>query len=299
MPVKQNPLKAGLARGTVQVGTWVNMIRTPAVLTLLRSAGLDYARIDMEHSPPSMETIADMAALARALDFPILVRPPSGDREWVTRLLDAGVWGLHIPQVDTPEIARAVVAAALYEPAGQRGMAGIGPHNDFTPGASLAELNEQVHITVMLESPRAFENLDEIIATPGVDAVTLGPSDLAQELGVLGKPEQGSVIDGYRQRMIESALRHGKDVAMLCDTPRQAARWVAAGVKIIVLSSEVAVLHDAYRAMSAELRAAIAQPNLSLSSSASRFLPMCSRTRDAASSLSPVAMAVRMLWCSV
>jgi 2-keto-3-deoxy-L-rhamnonate aldolase RhmA len=252
--MKTNPLKAALAEGKIQLGTWVNMIRTPAVLTLLQSAGLDYARIDMEHSPPSMATIADMAALARALDFPILVRPPSADREWVTRLLDAGVWGLHIPQVDTPEIAREVVQAALYAPAGMRGMAGIGPHNDFTPGASLAQLNEQIHITVMLESPQAFEHLDEIIATPGIDAVTLGPSDLAQELGVLGTPDQASVIDEYRQLMIAAAGRHGKDVAMLCDTPAEASRWIASGVKIIVLSSEVAVLHKAYSSMCAELR---------------------------------------------
>jgi 2-keto-3-deoxy-L-rhamnonate aldolase RhmA len=254
MQMKTNPLKAALGRGSVQLGTWINMITTPSVLTLLQSAGLDYARIDMEHSPPSMGTIADMAALGRALGFPILVRPPSPDREWITRLLDAGVWGLHIPQVDTPEIARAVVEAALYAPAGMRGMAGIGPHNDFVPGASLAELNEQVHITVMLESPQAFEHLDEIVATPGIDAVTLGPSDLAQELGVLGRPDQASVIDGYRQRMIESARRHGKDVAMLVDTPEQASRWIAAGVKIIVLSSEVAVLHQAYASMVADLR---------------------------------------------
>ena len=299
MPMKTNPLKAALARGTVQVGTWINMIQTPAVLTLLQSAGLDYARIDMEHSPPSMTTIADMAALARALGFPILVRPPSADREWVTRLLDAGVWGLHIPQVDTPEIARSVVEAALYAPVGMRGMAGIGPHNDFTPGASLRELNEQVHITVMLESRLAFEHLDEIIATPGVDAVTLGPSDLAQELGVLGQPDQAAIIDGYRQRMIDSAVRHGKDVAMLCDTPQQASRWVAAGVKIIVLSSEVAVLHTAYSSMCAELRDAVGQPTLSLSSSASRLLPMWWLTSSTARSASPSAIAVMMFWCSL
>jgi 2-keto-3-deoxy-L-rhamnonate aldolase RhmA len=254
--VKKNPLKAALAEGSVQLGTWVNLVRTPAVLTLLQSSGLDYARIDMEHSAPSMETIGDMAALARALDFPILVRPPSADREWITRLLDVGVWGLHIPQVDTPEIARAVVEAARYAPAGMRGMSGLGPHNDFTPGASLAELNEQIHITVMLESPQAFENLDAIIATPGIDAVTLGPSDLAQELGVLGKPEQGDVIDGYREQMIAAAARHGKDVAMLCETAQEASRWIAAGVRIIVLSSEVAVLHRSYAAMCAQLRGA-------------------------------------------
>ena len=252
--MKTNPFTSALAAGQVQLGTWINLVRTPSVLTLLHSAGLDYARIDMEHSAPSMETIADMAVLARALGFPILVRPPSADREWITRLLDVGVWGLHIPQVDTPEIARAVVQAARYAPAGLRGMAGIGPHNDFTPGASLAELNEQVHITVMLESPLAFEHLDEIVGTPGIDAVTLGPSDLAQELGILGRPDQAAIIDGYREQMIAAAARHGKDVAMLCETVQDASRWIAAGVRIIVLSSEVAVLHRSYAAMCAELR---------------------------------------------
>src|SRR3977135_82335 len=109
-------MRAALAADKVQIGTWINMAPNPAILTLLKSAGLDYARIDMEHSSPSIETVADMAALARALGFPILVRPPSSDREWVTRLLDVGVWGLHIPQVDTPEIARSVVTAARYAP---------------------------------------------------------------------------------------------------------------------------------------------------------------------------------------
>jgi 2-keto-3-deoxy-L-rhamnonate aldolase RhmA len=252
--VKTNPLRTGLASGGVQLGTWINMVRTPAVLTLLKSAGLDYARVDMEHSGPSMETIADMAVLARALDFPILVRPPSANREWITRLLDVGVWGLHIPQVDTPQIALEVVQAARYAPAGMRGMAGIGPHNDFTPGASLADLNAGVHITVMLESAQAFENIDAIVGTPGVDAVTLGPADLAQELGIAGQPDQAAIIDGYRERMIATAARHGKDVALLCETPQEAARWAAAGVRMIVLSSEVAILHRTYSAMCAELR---------------------------------------------
>src|SRR5919109_5401503 len=121
MAITTNPMQAALAAGRVQIGTWINLVRNPAVLTLLKAAGLDYARLDMEHSSPSIETVADMAVLARALDLPLLVRPPAGTREWITRLLDVGVWGLHIPQVDTPEIARAVVEAARYAPVGMRG----------------------------------------------------------------------------------------------------------------------------------------------------------------------------------
>src|SRR5436190_23744450 len=85
----------------------------------------------MEHSSPSIETVADMAVLARALEFPLVVRPPEGNREWITRLLDVGVWGLHVPQVDTPEIAHQVVQAARYAPVGMRGMAGLSSGTDF------------------------------------------------------------------------------------------------------------------------------------------------------------------------
>jgi 2-dehydro-3-deoxyglucarate aldolase/4-hydroxy-2-oxoheptanedioate aldolase len=72
----ENRMRVRAERGEVQIGTWITMIRTPGILTLLQAAGLDFARIDMEHGAFSMETVADMAALARALDFPLVVRPP-------------------------------------------------------------------------------------------------------------------------------------------------------------------------------------------------------------------------------
>jgi len=100
--MSENRMRVRAERGEIQIGTWITMIRTPGVLTLLQAAGLDFARIDMEHGAFSMETVADMAALARALNFPLVVRPPEGSREWITRLLDAGVPNLHVPQVDRP-----------------------------------------------------------------------------------------------------------------------------------------------------------------------------------------------------
>ena len=192
----ENRMRVRAERGEVQIGTWITMIRTPGILTLLQAAGLDFARIDMEHGAFSMETVADMAALARALDFPLVVRPPEGSREWITRLLDAGVPNLHVPQVDTPEQALAVARAARYAPLGERGMYGFGPHTGYQspPVAEhMAAANARVHVTVMLETKRAFDRLDEIAAVPGIDALTLGPSDLAQDLGVLGTPAQRGV----------------------------------------------------------------------------------------------------------
>ncbi len=125
--MQANPMRAALERGELQIGTWVNLVRNPAILTLLKSAGLDFARVDMEHTSASMATIAHMALLSRALNFPIAVRPPKANREWITRLLDAGVWNLHCPQVENAAHAAEIVAASRYAPRGLRGNAGLVP----------------------------------------------------------------------------------------------------------------------------------------------------------------------------
>ena len=244
--LQSNPMKAALKEGKTQIGVWLNLMRNPAILTLMKNAGMDYARIDMEHSSPSIETVADMAVMGRALGLPVVVRPPEPNREWITRLLDSGVWGIHAPQIDNPEAARAVVEAARYRPIGTRGQAGFAPGTDFdrsggTP-AGRAHLNEQVHVTAMFESAEAFRHVDEIVGMEGIDAVTLGPSDLAQELNVAGTPDQAKVIDEHRMILIEAAKKHGKDVAMLVPTLEEAERWIAAGVKIIAYSSDADIL---------------------------------------------------------
>jgi 2-keto-3-deoxy-L-rhamnonate aldolase RhmA len=249
--MKANPIRAAIERGEVQIGTWVNLIRSPAVLPLLKAAGLDYARVDMEHSTPSIETIADMAVVARALDFPIAVRPPKANREWITRLLDIGVLNLHCPQVESAEHAAEIVAAARYAPMGLRGWGGLNPGNDYALAGTLAEhrafANRQVFVTVMLESKGAFDHLEAIAATPGIDALTLGPTDLAQDLGVFGTPDEEAALDERRWMIVEAAKKHGKTTAMLASSPEQAKKWVDAGALLLGYSSEVGVLQDGFR----------------------------------------------------
>ena len=253
----ENAYRARSERGEVQIGTWITMIRTPSVLTLLQSAGLDYARLDLEHSAFSIETVADMATLARALDFPLVVRPPEGNREWITRLLDAGVWNLHVPQVESAEQAAAVVAATRYAPLGSRGMYGSGPHTAFRvrpPAEHMGAANACVHVTAMLESADAFRRLDEIAAVPGIDALTIGPTDLAQDLGVLGTPAQKDVVREHRVRLTEAARKHGKAVAMAVDTIELVREVIAQGATIVNYSSDVGILRAGYAAAVAELR---------------------------------------------
>ena len=257
--MNENGYRARAERGEVQIGTWLTMIRTPSVLTLLQAAGLDFVRVDMEHSPFSMETVADMATLARALNFPMVVRPPEGNREWITRLLDAGVWNLHVPQVDTPEQALEVASCSRYAPLGERGMYGFGPHTEYRTrpaGEHMAMANARVHVTAMLETKDAFGRLDEIASVPGIDALTIGPTDLAQNLGVLGTPSQREVLTEYRQRLAEAARKHGKAVAMLTDSAEGVREMIALGATIINYSSDAAVLRSGYASVVEGIRKA-------------------------------------------
>ena len=256
--MRGNPVKEAVHRGEPLFGTWINLVRNPAILPLLKAAGLDFARVDMEHASLNMESLADMALLARAIDFPIFVRPPEANREWITRLLDAGVWNLHCPQVDTADHAAAIVEAAYYAPMGSRGQAGNGAGNEFETEMSMAErmayANSQVFVTVMLETGSAFDHLEAIAAMPGIDALTLGPTDLAQDLGVYGTPDEGRVLDERRQMIIDAAKRHGKTTAMLVNSDAQARQWKEAGVMLLGYSSEVGVLQDGYRRALKEIK---------------------------------------------
>jgi 2-keto-3-deoxy-L-rhamnonate aldolase RhmA len=256
--MKKNPMRAGVERGEALIGTWLNLFHQPAMLPLLKSAGLDFARVDMEHAAASIETVAQLALMARAIDFPIAVRPPHANREWITRLLDIGVWNLHCPQVESAAHAREIVAASRYAPRGLRGNGGLGPATDFEIGGAAAEqrafANEQVFVTVMLETGAAFDDLDEIAAMDGIDALTLGPADLAQDLGVMGKPEQARVLDEHRDRIVAAAQKHGKTCAMLVSSAEEARRWRDAGVLLLAYSNDVAVVHEAFRSAMARIK---------------------------------------------
>jgi 2-keto-3-deoxy-L-rhamnonate aldolase RhmA len=256
--MKANPMRAGVERSEVQIGTWLTMVRNPGILALMQAAGLDFARVDMEHTGFSMETIADLAVMARALDFPIAVRPPKANREWITRLLDVGVWNLHCPQVESAGHAAEIVAASRYAPRGQRGNGGLSAATDFETPGTVAErrafANRQVFVTVMFETAEAFNDLDAIAAMDGIDALTLGPADLAQNLGVAGTPDEGRVLDEKRDLILAAARKHGKTCAMLCSSAEQVQRWKEAGALLLAYSSDADMLRSGYSQAMARIR---------------------------------------------
>jgi len=136
-------------------------------------------------------------------------------------------------------------------------MYGFGPHTGYVarpPAEHMALANARVHVTAMLETKEAFERLDAIASVPGIDALTIGPTDLAQNLGVLGTPSQKSVLAEYRTRVAEAARKHKKAVAMLTDSVEGVREMIALGATIINYSSDAGVLRAGYAAIAAEVK---------------------------------------------
>jgi 2-keto-3-deoxy-L-rhamnonate aldolase RhmA len=140
---------------------------------------------------------------------------------------------------------------------GSRGMGGRGGGTNFGPAGSAearAHANRTVFITVMIESEKAFTHLDAIAAMDGIDVLTVGPHDLAQDLGVLDAPNHDRIIDERRERVIAAAKKNKKNTAMLVSSAAQGRKWRDAGVRIIAYSNEVEVIHGAFSSVMTEIR---------------------------------------------
>jgi len=255
--IRSNPIKTGLKQGKSYIGTFAKIV-DPSVVEIFSLSGFDYFVVDNEHSQMSKESMVNLLRASDISGIVPIVRVRENSRAQILQALDAGGRGVMVPETSTAEQVKHVVDSALYAPEGARGMIGVGPGTDFESGGdpreNLAFANAQIHVTIMLETREAFTHLNEIASVPGIDALTLGPSDLAQDLGVFGTPGQAEVLDEHRYRMTESALKHGKDVAMRVETVAQAKQWIEAGAKLLSYSSDVAVLKGGFRTAMSELR---------------------------------------------
>ena len=181
-------LKQAFAARDPVVGGWVS-IGHAGVAEATAMTGFDFALLDIEHTPTTLETIQHMVYAIEATDGPTepVVRVPVNDPVPVKQVLDTGVSSVMVPFVETAEEARDAVAATRYPPDGVRGVAGsraAGFGARFEEYVSHA--NDRVCTVVQIETERAVDNAADIASVDGVDALFVGPSDLSRSLGTFG-----------------------------------------------------------------------------------------------------------------
>jgi 2-keto-3-deoxy-L-rhamnonate aldolase RhmA len=183
------------------------------LLEIAAARGLDFAWLDMEHSPKTISDVYTAVRAADAVELPLMVRLPMLDAAMAGAVLDAGVMGYFVPHIATAEDAAQAVAYAKYAPDGVRGMCPTTRTNAFGGyrewDAYWPRANDQTVVGVIVEDALGLSNLEAICAVPGVDVVWLGTGDLSQSLG-RGKQSTKDTIADATMKTLNLCRRHGK-----------------------------------------------------------------------------------------
>jgi len=245
-----------IREGNRIVGTMVRMVRNPAITQIAYHAGLDFIMLDLEHGPYSIETVSDVAKVARSIGLGIFARVPELAKGYVSRLMDAGIEGIMVPMISTPEEAKQLVKWSRYAPIGNRGLGSNGELTDFAgmggdaPGF-MKRQNELTLAIAQIETAEAIQNIDEIAAVEGIDVLLIGPNDLAISLGIpgdiMGEVNQtaiGKVADAAEKYHKVFAI-HGKDALLEKWGPRM--QMVMSTLDINILQNGFSSIANKYR----------------------------------------------------
>jgi 4-hydroxy-2-oxoheptanedioate aldolase len=244
MPLRLNPtLRERLAAaGRPLVGMWVTS-GSPLIAEICAGAGLDWLLIDMEHAPNGLESV--LAQLQAVAAYPVtpVVRVPSADAVVIKQVLDLGAQTVVVPMVSTPEEAEAAVRAVRYPPRGVRGvgsaLARSARWNRI--GDYLAEADHHVSLVVQIETAAGAAAAAEIAAVDGVDAVFVGPADLAASMGHIGQQGHRDVVAAVRA-IFEAVRATGTPVGVNAFDHALAREHLANGAAFIAVGADVTLL---------------------------------------------------------
>lgn len=242
-----------MARGVPPVGTFLS---TPALpfLEIAKLSGMDFVVIDNEHVLMSGGDLDAMLVVARGLELPALVRIPDHGYADVQRILDAGAAGIFVPHVPTPAMASQVVRQMIHPPHGTRGA-----HGGMRAGGwGLDEVARSrytdpayIYRVAMIEDRSAVEQIDEILATPYLSAVYVGPGDLSLSMGV---PASDPSVQEAIVRVRDRAKAAGVHVGALAGDAAGMKRLQDEGYDWLVANNDIGLFARACRDILSEVR---------------------------------------------
>jgi len=219
------------------------------VAELLGHAGFEWLVIETEHNGLDAAQVQELTAAVEVTGAVPFVRVPSVDRVAIQRALDIGAQGIVVPLVRTVAEAEAIVSATRFPPEGTRSFGPLrAAHYGFDNEDYFRRANDQIVTILILETREAFESLRSISAVPGIDALYVGPFDLALSFDI--DPFQDDKIE------LEARIQEARAISAEVGTPlgipvRSAAelhRRRAEGFKLFGFGPDYLLLADAARA---------------------------------------------------
>jgi 4-hydroxy-2-oxoheptanedioate aldolase len=237
-----NSFKAALLEGRRQLGLWCTLT-SPFATEVVAGSGYDWLLLDTEHSPgdpltvlPQLQVIAGYPSVAP------VVRPAANDPVLIKRFLDAGAQTLLIPYVQSAAEAEAAVRATRYPPHGIRGVSALTRATRFgrVPGY-FDKADGELCVILQIETQEALDKLEDIAAVPGVDALFVGPADLAASLGY-GTNQGHSDMRATVIQTIERIKATGKPAGLLTGDAVLQDMAVTAGIDFLAIGVDAGVL---------------------------------------------------------
>jgi 2-keto-3-deoxy-L-rhamnonate aldolase RhmA len=244
----RNPVRARLEAGQP---VYAVTITTPSVEAAahLATLGFHFLWVEMEHSPVTLETLRHMVLATRGLPAAVFARVPAVETWMAKRVLDQGVSGVIFPFAGTPEKASAAAAACRYPPAGKRGSgAGAAVRTWPQAGNYYDSADANVVTVCVIEEASALPHIDAICATPGVDVIFIGTSDLSFSLGLRGRQDGPAHRDAVAL-IVEAARRHGKAVGRPAADPAAIQRYIDDGFLLFQLPTEIGLMERGARSI--------------------------------------------------
>jgi 4-hydroxy-2-oxoheptanedioate aldolase len=257
--VSLNPLRRAWAEGRTAFGLW-SVIPSSFSAELAADAGFDYVCVDQQHGVIDYDSMVPMFQAIRAGGAAPITRVLSNDPFLIMKALDAGAWGVIVPLVNSAEDAARAVSACRYPP---QGMRSFGPVRaaGVIGTRDREKLGGEVLCLVMVETSNALERVDEIAATPGLDGIYIGPSDLALSLGL---PPTLEIQDGEHAeavgRIREACKRSGIAAGIHCLSGEWARKHAEAGFDQVTVATDATLLRGAALSELAVARGGQAEP---------------------------------------
>lgn len=214
MQTPVNHFKEALYNGSPQIGFWLSLT-CPNVAEICAGAGFDWLLIDAEHGPQTLPGIVNqLRAIEANPPCAAVVRVPSRDPVAIRQILDLGAQSIMIPMIGTAEEAADAVKACRYPPAGERGIGGARASRWGRYPAYVAEANSQLCLIAQIETSAGLKNLEDIAAIDGIDALFIGPVDLAASTGLLGA-ENYDALQALTLETLSRIVETGKPAGIL------------------------------------------------------------------------------------
>ena len=236
---------------------WISVANTFSAEVMARQ-GFDALCVDLQHGATGMSDLLPMLQAISQTDTTPVVRVPWNDTAIIMKALDLGAYAIIVPLVNTAEDAAKAVAACRYPPTGMRSS---GPLRAVHYGGSdyLAHADAEIIVMAMIETKEGLDNLDAICATPGLDAVYIGPADLSFALGLPPRADNPEPLHMETcDKIREVAHRHGKKACMHCMSAAFAAGAIKRGFDLVMLTSDLNSMIAGARRQLDDLKAALA-----------------------------------------